>query len=167
MQCQSCKENTATIHLTEISNGQRMETHLCEPCAQKQGLAVKSQIPLNELLSTLLAVQSEAQGEPADSTGMDMDLACPNCGTTLEKFRKTSLLGCPEDYEVFSKPLGLIIERSHQGHTEHRGKVPSQAPEQTRQTSELMDLRRKLDAAVKAEDYETAAKLRDEMKNLE
>ncbi len=65
MQCQNCKQHSATIHLTEISNGQRTETHLCEQCAQKQGLAVKNQIPLNELLSTLLAVQCEVQGDSA------------------------------------------------------------------------------------------------------
>ena len=61
MQCQSCKQHMATIHLTEISDGQRTEAHLCEQCAHRQGLAVKNQIPLNELLSTLLAVQSESR----------------------------------------------------------------------------------------------------------
>ena len=55
MQCQICKQNTATIHLTEIIEGQRNETHLCETCAQKQGVAVKAQIPLNELLGSLLS----------------------------------------------------------------------------------------------------------------
>ena len=57
MQCEGCRKNSATIHLTEIANGQRRELHLCESCAQKQGIAVKSQVPLNELLSTLLSAQ--------------------------------------------------------------------------------------------------------------
>ena len=64
MQCQSCKNNTATIHLTEITDGQRTEMHLCELCAQKKGLTVKTQIPLNELLSTLLS----SQGQPEQAS---------------------------------------------------------------------------------------------------
>ena len=55
MQCQICQKNEATIHLTEIVEGLRSEMHICERCAQEQGIAVKSQIPLNELLSGLLA----------------------------------------------------------------------------------------------------------------
>jgi len=57
MQCQICKKNEATIHLTEITDGVRTEMHLCEQCAPEQGIAIKSQIPLNELLSDLLSVQ--------------------------------------------------------------------------------------------------------------
>ena len=59
MQCQFCKQHAATIHMTEITDGQRTETHLCEQCAQQQGLAIKSQLPLNELLSSLLAAQGQ------------------------------------------------------------------------------------------------------------
>lgn len=103
MQCQSCKQNTATIHLTEINGGQRHEMHLCEACAQQQGLAVKNQIPLNELLSTLLAVQAQHYpGSGPDDMIVD-DAECPHCGMTLKRFRKELLLGCPADYEVFDK----------------------------------------------------------------
>jgi len=55
MQCQICNDNEATIHLTEISGGDRKEMHICESCAAEQGIIVKSQIPINELLSGLLA----------------------------------------------------------------------------------------------------------------
>ena len=166
MQCQNCKQHSATIHLTEISNGQRTETHLCERCAQKQGLAVKNQIPLNELLSTLLAVQGEVQGDSLSSSEVSADNACPRCGMTLKQFQKTTLLGCPDDYEVFDRTLRVLIEKSHNGNIDHRGKVPSRAPTDAKNRTELMDLRRRLDAAVKAEDYETAAKLRDKIEQL-
>ena len=88
MQCQACKQRTATIHLTEISNGQRIETHLCETCAQKQGIAIKNQIPLNELLSTLLAVQADAKTTQIDLTDTDPDAApslagCRSSATSL------------------------------------------------------------------------------------
>ena len=162
MQCQICKNNTATIHLTEITDGQRSETHLCELCAQKQGLTVKTQIPLNELLSTLLSVQ--AQPEPASAD--DEERACPHCGITLREFRKKSLLGCPDDYDVFEKYIEPIIKYSHEGGSTHCGKVPSRAPGETKKHTELSALRRELQVAVREENYEAAAKLRDRINQL-
>ena len=167
MQCQSCKQNTATIHLTEINGGQRHEMHLCEACAQQQGLAVKNQIPLNELLSTLLAVQAQHYpGGGPDDMIVD-DAECPHCGMTLKRFRKELLLGCPADYEVFDKALRPIIGKSQAQNTVHRGKVPSKVPTDPKKHIDLLSLRKRLDAAVKAEDYETAAKLRDEINRLQ
>jgi len=166
MQCQSCKEHTATIHLTEISNGQRFETHLCELCAQKQGLAIKNQIPLNELLSTLLAVQAESEDD-SELDAVSADTACPACGITLKQFTKKSVLGCPHDYEVFEKQLRPIIRRAHNSNTAHCGKVPSKASASTKNNIELIKLQRQLDAAVQEENYEAAAKLRDKIKRLQ
>lgn len=34
MICESCNEELATIHLTEIDGGKRTEAHLCEPCGE-------------------------------------------------------------------------------------------------------------------------------------
>ncbi len=162
MLCQSCNEQTATIHLTEITEGLRAETHLCEGCAQKQGLAVKSQIPINELLSTLLAVQSES------GTGPDLsaDIQCPSCGITLKQFAEKSLLGCPHDYDVFGEQLKVIIERAHNGNTRHCGKTPTTAPAEDRDRIKLMNLKQQLEDAVRDEDYETAAKVRDMIEKM-
>jgi len=166
MQCQACKQHTATIHLTEINNGQRIETHLCETCAQKQGIAVKNQIPLNELLSTLLAVQADAKTNQLGLDDTDA-AACPACGMTLKKFTEKSLLGCPHDYQVFKEQLTPLIERAHAGHTKHKGKVPKTLPKNAKNQVELINLQRQLDDAVKKEDYETAAKIRDRIKKLD
>ena len=167
MQCQACKEHTATIHLTEISNGKRVESHLCESCAQQQGLAVKNQVPINELLSTLLAVQIEAKG-PTDEPDMGSeDVKCPCCSMSLKRFHKTGLMGCPNDYEVFEKSLSAIIEKYHGPDATHCGKVPSKTPGDTKKQVEVISLKQKLDTAVKAEDYETAAKLRDQIEQLQ
>ena len=166
MLCQYCKEHTATIHLTEISNGHRTEIHICEQCAQKQGIVVKNQVPLNELLSSLLSAQSsdEATSEGASSLQATV---CPFCGMTLKKFSQKSLLGCPHDYEVFDQSLRPLIARSQAGHTRHCGKVPSRAPRAMRNHMEVVRLRRRLDDAVRAEDYEVAAEIRDQIRKLE
>jgi len=160
MQCQICQKNEATIHLTEISNGVRTEMHLCEHCAQEEGIAVKSQISLNELLSSLLAAQ------PADDevfAGHKQKSSCPHCGFTLEQFRKEPVLGCPYDYEVFEKSLLPLIEKAQDGKTRHCGKIPSKTPADTKKQMELMRLRQQLETAVETEDYETAAELRDKI----
>jgi len=164
MQCQICHKNDATIHLTEIVDGARTEMHICEQCAVEQDIAVKSHIPINELLSNLLAVQPS---EDELASPSERDLVCPNCGFTLAQFRKEGVLGCPRDYEVFEKTLLPLIEKAHDSKTAHCGKVPSKAPGDTKKQMELLSLRQQLDAAVQSEDYELAAKLRDKIKQSE
>jgi protein arginine kinase activator len=164
MQCQICNERDATIHLTEITDGIRTEMHICERCAAEQDIAVKSHIPINELLSNLLAVQ------PTDeeiSGGSDQKLACPTCGFTLAQFRKEGVLGCPADYEVFEDMLLPLIEKAHDGRTTHCGKVPLRTPVDAKRQLELLNLRQRLEAAVRSEDYELAAQLRDKIKQTE
>ena len=164
MQCQICNKNNATIHLTEIADGVRTEMHICEQCAAEQDIAVKNHIPINELLSGLLAVQ------PTDdelSGPSEQKIECPNCGYTLAQLRKEGVLGCPHDYEVFEKLLLPLIEKAHNGKTTHCGKLPSKTPQNTRKEIELINLRQQLQAAVQSEDYERAAELRDKINKEE
>ena len=164
MQCQICNNKDATIHLTEITDGARSEMHICEQCAAEQGIAVKSHIPINELLSSLLAAQP-ADDELSDPT--EQEAACPICGFTLDHFRKEGVLGCPNDYDVFAKSLQPLIERAHCGKIAHSGKLPSRTSLDTKKQVRLLNLRRQLDAAVQNEDYELAAKLRDKISENE
>jgi protein arginine kinase activator len=165
MQCQICKSKNATIHLTEITDGVRTEMHICENCAAEQDIAVKSHIPINELLSGLLAVQPS--DEEIAGTVAEQKNACPNCGFTIAQFRKQGVLGCPYDYDLFEKSLLPLIEKAHDGKTTHCGKLPSKTPKNTRDELELLNLRRQLEEAVKSEDYELAAELRDKIKQME
>jgi protein arginine kinase activator len=167
MLCQVCKKQSATIHLTEIQNGHREETHLCEGCAQREGLSVKSQIPLNELLSTLLTAQGHGKVGPKEEESTAAGDACPSCGMTLKEFSKKSLLGCPADYDLFRAQLEPLIEKSQAGHNRHCGKVPSRTPAPAKHQIELAQLQKDLDAAIRAEDYESAATLRDRIKHLQ
>jgi len=164
MLCQICNKKTATIHLTEINDGMRSEMHICEHCAAEQGIAAKSQIAINELLSNLLAMQPTDEEMFGDS---DHDLQCPRCGFTLEEFRKQGVLGCPNDYEIFERALLPLIERAHNSKTVHCGKIPAKMPRDTRKQMKISNLHRQLETAVQSEDYERAAKLRDELNQLQ
>lgn len=164
MQCEICKKKEATIHLTEIVDSIRTEMHICELCAAEQGISLKSQIPLNDLLNGLLAVQptdEQIHGRTKQSP------ACPQCGFTLEQFREKPLLGCPNDYELFREDLDPILDKAQNEKKMHCGKVPSKSSTGMKKQIELAGLRQKLEAAVKSEDYETAAKLRDRINQLE
>lgn len=175
MQCEICKIKTATVHLTEIVDGQRTESHLCQACAQKEGVMIKSQLSLSELLSSLIAAHQQAD----EQSGADSQIKCPDCGMTMEKFGKQALLGCPKDYEIFGRSLQPIIEKAHNGNLTHKGKIPPGAPQpvlssdtakdkaEVKNESEIESLKKQLDEAVRAEDYELAAKLRDRLKALQ
>ena len=160
MQCEMCQSREATIHLTEISEGVRTEMHLCEQCAHEQGVGGNSYIPLNELLSNLLSAGPKEDETGAEGVGGPV---CPHCGYTLEKFREKAVLGCPYDYEVFEKELLPLIKKAHDGGASHCGKIPARMPRDSKRQIEIVQLRRQLDEAVKNEDYELAAKLRDKL----
>jgi protein arginine kinase activator len=165
MQCELCKIKAATVHLTEIIDGHRTESHLCQACAQKEGISIKSQLSLNELLSSLIA----AHQQTTDEEGLaEMEKSCPVCGMTMDMFRKQAVLGCPNDYEVFGKTLEQLIEKAHDGNLTHKGKIPAGlSQEEISNTNKKEELKKQLDHAVAAEDYELAAKLRDQLKTMQ
>jgi len=152
MLCQRCKKQQATVHVTEIISNEKRERHLCEDCAREEGVAIKAQINLQDVLSGMLQAH-EAAGEEAG-------LSCPDCGMTYGEFRSQGRLGCPNDYEAFAKPLQDVLEKVH-GATEHVGKMPLRAGADQQAQRELMQLRRQLQEAVEREQYEEAARLRD------
>ena len=103
------------------------------------------------------------QGRRAGPAQSPAEQVCPNCGYTLEKFQEKAVLGCPNDYEVFEKQLSPLIKKAHDGATCHCGKVPANTPTDSKKQLEITQLRRQLDEAVRKEDYELAAKLRDKL----
>ena len=60
MQCQFC-DNRATVHLTEILDGQKIERHMCEQCAQSEGITVKTSSPISAIINDLVGTQHEAK----------------------------------------------------------------------------------------------------------
>lgn len=159
MLCQKCKKHAATVHLTEILNSEKREKHLCEQCAAQEGLTDKAQQPINQLVAKFVLAQTEAKELS--------QITCPDCGMSFLQFRNGGLLGCPNDYEVFKQTLVGLLEKAHEGRTQHVGKIPGGRENKHKRQHELMKLRRDLQEAVNLEDYERAAALRDKVKGLE
>jgi len=156
--CDKCGK-PATVYLTEITNGQKVEKHLCEQCAIEEGVTVKAgNVSIVQLLEDFIL-----QSPPAAIS----DKACDVCGLTFAEFRKQGLLGCPNDYEAFSEMLESLLSRAHEGATQHIGKVPAKAGEDQKKMNRILRLRSELRVAVSAEDYERAATMRDEIRSLE
>jgi protein arginine kinase activator len=92
---------------------------------------------------------------------------CPECGITFEDFRTRGRFGCPKDYEVFRESLGPLLEKIH-GSQKHTGRLPrGRAAIDPASGDRLLRLRRELQAAVGNENYEEAARLRDEIRKAE
>src|ERR1700744_6075006 len=163
LKCDICN-NPATVHLTEIRNGKKIEKHLCEQCAaQSEGLPVKSHTPINELLTNFVLAHSGLQKEQQGTT-------CEHCGITWAEFRQNGLLGCEHDYELFECDLTPLLQRAHEGATHHVGKVPTRrggTGVPMKKTVDLSKLRKELQRAIEDGDYEKAAKLRDSIKQAE
>ncbi len=90
---------------------------------------------------------------------------CEICGTTIQEFKKTGKLGCPHCYEVFSKEIHRFILKTHNG-TKHFGNAPARHRKQFIKSREISYLKSRLKTAVRSEDYEKAAKIRDKLRKI-
>ncbi len=168
MICQSCGKKTATMHIKTIVNGKLTQCHLCADCAREKGygsLFSGWDFDFSNMLGGLLS------GSPAE----DEVLRCEKCGASFEEIGKTGKIGCPECYQTFRRQLMPVIQRIH-GTTRHKGKTPgSSALRVTEKAGEIMPVKnslveekkRQLKQAIEAQEYEQAAVLRDEIKELE
>lgn len=164
--CSKCGK-PATIHLTEIADGQKVEKHLCADCAQNEGIAVKASIPIGQLLEDFV-LQAPSGGPGIIEHGDDIpDVSCETCGISFSEIRENGLLGCPNDYRVFSEALQPLIARSQAGQTDHVGKIPVNAGENQQREAEILKMRSLLKDAIRHEHYEKAAHLRDRIKRMQ
>lgn len=159
MKCQFCSK-PATVHLTDIVDAQKKETHLCQACAEAQQLIKHKELNLPAILQSLIG---QHLGPQTDELAR---LSCPACGIKYMEFRSQGRLGCPHDYEVFKSGLGTLLNRIHRS-THHVGKAPRRRGPTPERLIEIVQLRRQLQSAVDAEAYEEAARIRDLLRQKE
>lgn len=189
MLCEQCKRREATVRYVEVVNGVKTEHNLCGHCAAQLDIGqfsavFEGEMSLAKLLSGLLGIQ--------DTEKMDKRLAevvCPTCKTTYEEFVKESRFGCADCYSVFGPLLGENI-RHLQGSEKHVGKRPgyvakakaageeavkadgasgdggNEAAQSLTIEERIRLLQARLKDALRREDYEEAAVLRDEIRKL-
>jgi protein arginine kinase activator len=99
------------------------------------------------------------------TSSMIADPHCNHCGCTLELLRKSGNLGCFQCYENFKEKL-LPVMKNMQKSLKHRGKQPKGFVTNPPKNSQKSALEEKLREAIKGEDFEEAAKIRDQLRLL-
>ena len=148
MKCDNCKEREAKIHFTSVINGVVEECHLCEICAVGIKNNIYEHFPVHKLFESF-----------------NVDKICSNCGLSYDKFKSTGKLGCSNCYDAFGEELSYTIRGIH-GHTKHIGKVLKRGSERFSDLDDIKILDEKLREAIKLEEYEKAAVLRDEINKI-
>ena len=151
MLCERCGKNTATVMYTQIINGHKESLNICSECAAKESIFDN----FGSLLSFAPREMSAA--------------SCPVCQMTISEFSRTGRMGCGECYNTFRTQAAAMLKKIHgtSKHIEASYEEHKQAPKEEKPKSKTDILREKLDEAIKLENFEEAAKLRDELRNLD
>ncbi|MCE9595438.1 MAG: UvrB/UvrC motif-containing protein [Planctomycetes bacterium] len=168
MLCQNCQQNEATIHVTDIDHkvdasgtteSSLCEQHLCEACAKAADVphGPKKNKSVQEIFKLLQMSAQKVRREPS--------VTCPDCGMTLAEFRQRGRLGCPKDYDLFGTHLAELVERVH-GAAQHVGRKPGVDDAALARLRRVNELQAALENAIRAEAYENAARIRDELKTI-
>lgn len=162
MLCDVCREHDASVHLTQAVEGEVTQRHLCAKCAAEQGIETTVTTPPKNVLGEFLqAVQQQA------STSQGEGVRCTYCSMTLKDFRSTGRLGCARCYATFEASLRELLRRV-QGSAQHVGRryVPP-APDVLERATTIGELRDRLRRAIQNEEFEVAATLRDQIRDVE
>ena len=162
MLCEKCGKKPATVSFTDIQDGELSQYRLCKDCAQNMGISESAscgEFAISNLLSGMLDEVSAS--EESDATS-----ACGTCGLQYSDFKDTGRLGCPDCYESFSASLRHLLRRIH-GSNQHEGKVPVSQRKAVAGKREVRRLKGLLQKAVDAEEFERAAEIRDQLREME
>lgn len=161
MQCERCQQKEANVHITQIMNGKKQETHLCQECAHDMKISLGfPQLPAQNLTNLLGFLTPETPDVKARET------QCPNCKTPYRRIVESGYVGCSECYQHFNSYLEPVLRNIH-GSSRHHGKIPKRLGGAYVLKRQIEELKRKLKQEVEKEQYEEAARLRDEIKALE
>lgn len=159
MLCQLCEKRQATTHIKTILNGELKEYNLCPECANKMGYG--------SFFGGFGFDFDKLFGSFMESVGTGKNTKrCQCCGSSFEDIAKSGKVGCAGCYDVFSEELFPSIQRIH-GRTCHTGKLARSAGTEIKIKNEIIKLKNELNEAIKAQEFEKAAELRDSIRELE
>lgn len=186
MLCQKCNKNEASVKYTEIINGEKKEMMLCEECSHELGLDnINFNMPIDfsSFFGGLLEDDAYNSPEFMPLFQKVKELKCDNCNMTYDEFINQGKFGCPECYNVFSSKIDAILKRIH-GSSQYLGRkalnsntikkedknadaqIGTQNEKTKTKDTKLEKLQKDLKKAIAEERYEDAAKIRDEIKNI-
>ncbi|MDR1559185.1 MAG: UvrB/UvrC motif-containing protein [Clostridiales bacterium] len=161
MLCEKCKKRQAVVHMQQIINGQITELRLCPECAGQYDSPLSFEQFLHGLLEVFGGMPETVSPQKPESK-----FRCPVCGLSYEDFKRTGKVGCAECYQTFRREMEPIL-KNIQGGNRHEGKYPHKAGSGMLNRRKIDKLKVELSKAIEAEEYENAARLRDEIRELE
>jgi len=148
--------------MQQYINGQVTEMHLCQECAAQPD----SPLSFEQFLHGLLDMFSGMQQEDVSQQAPESNYRCGACGLSFEDFKRSGKLGCAECYQTFRREMDPIL-KNIQGGNRHEGKYPQKAGAGMFNRRKIDKLRMELTKAIEEEEYENAASLRDQIRELE
>ena len=187
MLCDKCRKNEATNFYHENVNGKVRSMRLCAECAKS--LEESGDLPklnadkffedfdffdepffqnpvktLNSLFSGFFGGEKALGSGNPTGEEKTAEKKCEGCGSTLRDFA-TRGAGCPKCFETFAEELAPTVSRAH-GRTVHTGRAPAKFRDRIETKRKIEALVEEQREAVKNEDFERAAEIRDELKKL-
>jgi len=151
MLCEKCGKNNATVLYTQIVNGKKSSLNLCSQCASGESLF--------DNFGSLLSFGTRGENRQA---------TCPCCGMTLAEFTRKGRMGCGSCYDTFRAQAKSMLQKIHGTSIHTTGSSKEEIPQiKKEEKSETDILKEKLQEAIKNENYEEAAKIRDEIRSRE
>lgn len=166
MLCQECGKKPATLHFTKIVNGEKTEFHICESCAREKGELIPGTangFSIHSLLSGLLDFDAATKAGLSQKAQV---IRCEECGLTYSQFSKIGRFGCSSCYKHFEDRLDPLFRRVH-GSTKHVGKIPKRRGGTIQSKRELEEMKKQLQYHIIHEEFEQAAQVRDQIRELE
>jgi len=162
MKCDICGNNKAVIHIQQIAGNEEINISICEKCAKEKGLTINNSelnINLKNLIKNFAEIKKAVYlNDPVK--------VCYGCGRTLEDLKKRGRAGCPECYREFRKYIASYL-KTNAGSAEYKGKYPFKINILSQKMKKINNLHSLLNQAVKNEDFEEAAYLRDKIRLME
>ncbi|NMB34331.1 MAG: hypothetical protein GX992_08955 [Clostridium sp.] len=161
MLCQKCQKREAKIQITQIVNSNKSVVYLCECCARgEEKYNIGSPLSINDFFSGIMGIPYMAKQQQTHEP------VCDKCGMTYSEFNKVGKVGCSNCYRVYGDRLMPLLKKLH-GNMQYNGKIPKRIFSSVKASSEISKLKKQLNDAVKSEEYERAAVLRDQIRELE
>lgn len=168
MICQECGKRPSTLHFTKIVNGEKTEFHICEACAREKGEGIPgapNSFSIHSLLSGILDFDT-VTSKGINNLQPQESMRCETCGMSYAQFSKIGRFGCSDCYEAFGERLNPLIKRIH-GNTKHSGKIPKRTGLKVQCKRQIEQLRAELHRYIESEEFEKAATVRDQIRELE
>lgn len=173
MKCDICKDNEANIHIQEVINNNIKTLHICDSCAKSYGFKNGMMNIGFNLMDFFEKFDPFKTLEPDKKKNKNKKMIiedeniirCSKCSMSYDDFLEKGKFGCAFCYTAFKEQVKPIIRRIH-GKTTHKGNFPEKYKETIKYVKEIKLLNNKLNIEVKKENFENAAKIRDEIKKI-